>query len=88
LLEHRATIAYYPPGTTGRVDEEFIDAWTFTQSIKPGVVTLDDYDFTKPKADLGVKAKLIEPHVNAEYGVFDYPGEYSESNDGEERSQL
>jgi type VI secretion system secreted protein VgrG len=82
-LEHRATIAYYPPGTTGRVNEEFINAWTSTQSIKPGAVALDDYDFTKPKADLGVKAKLIEPHVNADYEVFDYPGEYSESNDGE-----
>ena len=47
------------------------------------MVALDDYDFTKPKADLTVKAKLVEPHERADYEVFDWPGEYLQTDDGE-----
>jgi len=82
-LEHKASIAYYPPGKETRADEEFIHSWTFAQSIQPGAVALDDYDFTKPKADLTVKAKLVQKHERADYEVFDYPGEYLQTGDGE-----
>jgi type VI secretion system secreted protein VgrG len=82
-LEQKATIAYYPPGKQIRADEEFIHAWTFDQSIQPGVVALDDYDSIKPKADLAAKAKLVEKHEHADYEVFDWPGEYRETGDGE-----
>src|SRR2546425_4417714 len=83
-LEHKATIAYYPPGKAIRADEEFIHAWTFAQGVQPGAVALDDYDFTKPKADLTVKAKLVQKHERADYEVFDYPGEYQQTGDGEQ----
>jgi type VI secretion system secreted protein VgrG len=82
-LAQKATIAYYPPGKQVRVDEEFIHAWTFAQGIQPGVVALDDYDSTKPKVDLGVKAQVIEKHEQAEHEIFDWPGEYQETGDGE-----
>jgi type VI secretion system secreted protein VgrG len=82
-LEPKATIAFSEPTMRGRVDEEFIQTWSFAQSIQPGEVALDDYDFTKPKADLSVKGKLIEPHEHADYEVFDYPGEYDETGPGE-----
>ena len=83
-LEHKATIAYYPPGKEIRADEEFIHAWAFAEGVQPGAVALDDYDFTKPKADLTVKAKLVQKHERADYEVFDYPGEYLQTNDGEQ----
>jgi type VI secretion system secreted protein VgrG len=47
-LDDKASIAFYPPGKQVRVDEEFIHEWTFAQNIQPGVVALDDHDFTKP----------------------------------------
>jgi type VI secretion system secreted protein VgrG len=82
-LESAATIPYYPPHSQSRADEEYIHAWTFAQTIQPGAVALDDYDFTRPKADLTVKAKLLEPHEHADYEVFDYPGEYVQTDDGD-----
>ncbi len=82
-LENAATIPYYPPHQQTHADEEYIHAWTFAQSIQPGAVALVDYDHIKPKADLTVKAKLIEPHERADYEVFDYPGEYVQTDDGE-----
>jgi type VI secretion system secreted protein VgrG len=82
-LEHKATIPFHPPGYQARVDEEYIHAWSFDQSIQPGLVELKDYDFTNPKADLTVKNKKSEKHEHAEYEIFDWPGEYHETSDGE-----
>jgi type VI secretion system secreted protein VgrG len=82
-LENRATIAFHAPGQQVRVEEEFISAWTFAQSIQPGVVAIDDYDPTKPKVDLTVKAKVVEKHDRADYEVFEWPGEYQQADDGE-----
>jgi type VI secretion system secreted protein VgrG len=84
VLENKATITYIPPGGPVRDDDEFIHTWNFSQSIQAGVVALDDYDFTKPRADLGVKAKILETHEQADFEVFDYPGEYHETDDGEQ----
>jgi type VI secretion system secreted protein VgrG len=82
-LDHKATIAFHAPGAQVRVDEEFIHAWTFAQDIQSGVAAIDDYDFTRPKADLGVKARIVQKHEAAEYETFDWPGEYRETADGE-----
>jgi type VI secretion system secreted protein VgrG len=75
-LDHNATIAYFPPHQQTRADEEYIRTWTFAQHIQPGFVTLDDYDFKKPKANLIVTTGLLENHDQADHEVFDYPGEY------------
>jgi type VI secretion system secreted protein VgrG len=83
-LENKASIAYYPPGRAVRTDEEYIQAWTYAQDIQPGAVALEDYDFTKPKADLKVTAKHVQKHDSADYEWFDYPGEYRETADGEQ----
>jgi type VI secretion system secreted protein VgrG len=82
-LENKASIAYYPPGRAVRTDEEYIQAWSFAQGIQPGAVALEDYDFTKPRADLKVTAKQVQKQTPADYEVFDYPGEYLETPDGE-----
>jgi type VI secretion system secreted protein VgrG len=82
-LEGKPRISFYEPGKQVRVDEEFIHAWTFTQDIQPGETATDDYDFTKPKAELDVKSRLIQPHEQAAHEVYDWPGEYREVPDGE-----
>lgn len=82
-LAGKPAIAFFPPGTQVRVEEEFIHAWTFAQSIQPGVMALDDYDFTKPKVDLTAKAQMLQRHENAKYEVYDWPGEYRDEAAGE-----
>jgi type VI secretion system secreted protein VgrG len=81
-------LPYYPPGKETRADEEFIHACTFGQNIRPGNVAHTDFDFTKPKADLTAKAKLIEKHERADYEIFDYPGEYLQADDGEHYARV
>jgi len=87
-LEHKATISYYPPGKEIRADEEFIHAWSYALEVQPGAVALQDYDFVKPKAKLDVKAKQVQKHSVADYEIYDYPGEYRESGDGEHYVRL
>jgi type VI secretion system secreted protein VgrG len=77
-------ISYYASGEKVRADEEFIHAWTFGVGIQPGFVALDDYDFTKPKADLAARAKLVQAHERADYEWFDAPGEYLDPGMGEQ----
>ncbi|MET0852552.1 MAG: type VI secretion system tip protein VgrG, partial [Candidatus Rokuibacteriota bacterium] len=79
----RPTIAFYPPGRQVRVDPEYIHHWVPTEELQPGEAVTDDYDFTRPKVELEVKARLAQPHERARYEVYDWPGEYYEMADGE-----
>jgi type VI secretion system secreted protein VgrG len=79
----KAAIRYFEPDKQVRVDEEFIHAWTFAQSIQPGMATLDDYDPLKPKVDLAARAKRAQPHDRATHEWYDWPGEYSTMDQGE-----
>jgi type VI secretion system secreted protein VgrG len=79
----KKSIAYYPVGSPIRADEEYVSACTVSQSIQTGVVTLTDYDPLKPRADLTTRATIAERHERADYEVFEYPGEYRETAEGD-----
>ena len=89
-LENKATIAYYPPGRAIHIDEEHIQALTFRRNIQPGAVALQSFDFEKPKADLGVKSRLLQPHERADYEVFDWAGDsdYIQADHGDHYVKL
>ncbi|MBF6649056.1 type VI secretion system Vgr family protein [Methylobacter sp. BlB1] len=70
-------------GSTDRTRKDHIQAWSFTHEVQPGAYELTDYDFKKPKADLRVKALLMESHARACYELFDYPGRYTETGVGD-----
>ena len=82
-LENKASIAYYPPGRALHGNEEYIQSFRQAQRIEPGTVATRSFDFTKPKADLGVKAQNIQQHQSADYEVFDFQGDYVLADNGE-----
>jgi type VI secretion system secreted protein VgrG len=53
-----------------------IVTWDCTRELQPGRYVLCDYDFTNPKADLLSSQKHRREHGQAEFEMFDYPGEY------------
>jgi type VI secretion system secreted protein VgrG len=87
-LENKASIAFYPPGRALHGEEEYIQAFRQAQCIQPGSVALQSFDFVKPKSDLGVKAKNIQPHNHADYEIFDYAGDYVQADHGDHYVQL
>ncbi len=81
-LEGEATIEYHPLSQAEVYDGECITQWHFEQKIQPGSCVLTDYDFKLPKLDLEVDANIAKQHSEAEYEIFDYPGEYVTSGEG------
>jgi len=84
---HEATpgceqLPYFPPDTQLSRREHIAD-WTYFQQVQPGICALNDFDFTAPKKNLRSQRTIARPHAQAEFEVFDYPGGYVQSADGE-----
>jgi len=82
-LEGKSSIAYHLPGRALHGDEEFIQLFRQQQRIQPGNVAMRSFDHTKPKADLGVKAKNVEQHESADYEIYDFEGDYVQTDNGD-----
>lgn len=77
-----AEIPYYPPDKVALREDECINGWHLTKQIQPGSYALNEYDFIRPKADLKVNAAIEREHSEANYEIYDYPGEYVQAGDG------
>ncbi len=64
-----------------------ISNWQVSKEIGSGTYALNDYDFTRPKANLQVKSSIIRDHTVAKMEIFDFPGEYQDVDDGETYAQ-
>ena len=75
-------IPFSEGGDVSKSKIEHISDWHITHQIQPGRYALNDFDFKKPKVDLGVQAAKRENHDLSNFEYFDYPGEYEEPDDG------
>jgi type VI secretion system secreted protein VgrG len=76
-------LPYYPPDEHFRRERDHIYEWTMVQGIQPGVYALNDFDFERPKANIQVKSSIQRDHAHASMEIYDYPGEYLDTGDGE-----
>jgi type VI secretion system secreted protein VgrG len=76
------TIPFYPPDDTVVRDEDYINSWSINKGIQPGTYALEDYNFKKPMADLSAQSIKTEGHEADDFEIFDYPGEYTNSGEG------
>ncbi|MCA9263917.1 MAG: type VI secretion system tip protein VgrG [Planctomycetales bacterium] len=76
-------IPYYPLGGSNRRERDHIYDWSFSREVQPGTVAITDYDFEKPKADLKVKSAASRSHAQSKFEMFDYPGGFVETKNGE-----
>lgn len=74
----------FRPADLRASDEKYISDWIVETRIQPGLYTLNDFDFKNTHKDLQARAKVTRKHAAADFDIFDYPGEYVESSDGEE----
>ncbi|HVK54193.1 MAG TPA: type VI secretion system tip protein TssI/VgrG, partial [Burkholderiales bacterium] len=82
-FEGYAQIPFIPQDRMTRPEQERISEWNFTREIQPGRYVIDDYDFERPSVELQVKTKIKREHPHGDYEVFDYPGEYNQSAEGD-----
>src|SRR5690606_2095881 len=71
-------LRYIPP-TGLAVEEEHVFRFRIAQSVRPGTVILNDFNFEKPKLNLEAK---MEMRRDPGLAFIDYPGEYLEQNPG------
>lgn len=65
------------------VDREFIFRWTVERQVQPGRYSHTDFDFTKPRTSLAAAAAEARIPIDAQFEVFDYPGDYTCAEEGD-----
>jgi len=74
----------YHPADKGTTTEECISDWIVETHLQPCSFALNDFDFKNPKGDLQARTKVNRGHTAADFEIYDYPGEYTETSHGEE----
>ena len=88
-VEDHAEIDFYFRAPDYRRRDDHVFDWRGGESIQTGRVTLQDYDFEKPKSDLRtVKALPHGKHAFRSYEVYDYPGRHGDTRTGEHHARV
>jgi type VI secretion system secreted protein VgrG len=67
---------------------EAITDWTLEKELQPVACSLNSYDFKKPKGALKVASHVTRKHGKAQFEMYEYPGEYLESGDGDKLADI
>jgi type VI secretion system secreted protein VgrG len=76
------SVPFFPPDGQHR-ERDHINGWQLMQQIQSGSIELNDYDFQRPGARIDVRSEEPRPHTAGDYPLYDYPGTYVQSEDGE-----
>ncbi len=60
-----------------------VGEWITEKSLLSGKYVHTDYNFTTPKTPLKTNSNNPGPHDKGDYEVYDYPGEYSNTGEGD-----
>ncbi len=66
-----------------REPRERIYAWTLAGKMQPAAFALNDFDFKAPRKDLRTQLSVAGHQAPADLEVYNYPGYYTESSDGD-----
>lgn len=66
-------------------ERDYLSSWTVAHALHPGKLSLTDYDFERPRADLSRHVLVPGPHPHGEYERYDYPGGYLDLGEGDVR---
>ncbi len=73
----------YHPADKGTKPQECISEWIVETNLQSGSYALNDFDFKNTKKDLLTRAKVDHKHSSSTFEIYDYPGKYTQSGDGE-----
>lgn len=77
----------YAPEKSSSLQERVLE-WTVEKSVRSGMFAHTDYNFEKPKMALMTNEVDPKAHAQAEYEVYDYPGGYPETADGDRYAKI
>lgn len=77
------SLPHLPPDHQRSLLVDYLETWEMVYEAETGAFALTDYDFLAPTAMLDVVKAQPEGHGYADYEVFDYPGNYTDTGRGE-----
>ncbi len=83
-----AEIPFQTQETELRMVEDHIWQWSSELAVVSGKVTYRDYNFTTPSADLTVRSTNTATHEYGSYEVYNYPGLYDATTNGQPLSDV
>ena len=79
-------LPYIEEASSAAPDTEYITGWDFSRRIRPGRAALTSYDFEKPGAHLAAQAQQVRGHDLSDYEQFDFQGDYTDTDDGNDQA--
>jgi type VI secretion system secreted protein VgrG len=83
-----AEVPFFPPAPESVRERDHLSAWNVSEQVQPGAYTLNDFDFTRPRASLQARTHDPRDHAHADLEQYDYPGAYVEAAHGEAYSKV
>ena len=83
-IEGQAELFYHPPSGM-HVEQEHVFRFRLGQSVRPGAVVLNDFNFENPKLDLKGSSDCGR---DKDLEFFDCPGEYQDQKQGQNLAAL
>ncbi|HEY1790033.1 MAG TPA: type VI secretion system tip protein TssI/VgrG [Verrucomicrobiae bacterium] len=77
----------FNPGANPSLQEVILD-WMLEKEVHPVSTALNDFDFKRPKTPLLSATNTSRKHGAATYEIYDAPGEYVDSGDGDRLAQV
>lgn len=82
------TINYFAADRDLTDDMEVIDHWEVVEEIRSGGYVIDDFDFSKPKADLSNVRSQPLSNDHADYEMYEWLGDYTDPGQGEHYARV
>lgn len=82
-VENYADVPYYPVSSDQERERDHISHWEVRQILQSGAFATEDFNFEDPKSNLLVRRTAPGNHVQADYEIYDYPGEFPLRASGE-----
>ena len=81
-------LQYHPVERSEVRESDFISSWLTRRQVVSGAVSLRDYDFERPTADLETMESKKRHATRGDLERFDYPGRYAEKKDGSRYAEV
>lgn len=90
---HEATtgyerIPYHAKDLVAVREQDHIYDWSLFSAVRPGAFVHDDFDFKKPSAELRTTATMGRDYAHSSFEVYDYPGEYVATGEGDRYARV
>lgn len=81
-----ASVKYQPQQGQSRHDSQRIEVWTSARQFRTGKVTLNDYNFKTPTANMIAEKAKPGQYLHGSLEYYDYPGHYPAAGEGVDRA--